>query len=533
MDEICRDMEYSPIYAIGTANFENIRTSGCVYVDKTEYIWKMIHTKAPVFLSRPRRFGKSLLTDTIACYFSGRKELFDGLKIAEYEKEWKEYPVLKFDLSRAKEGESMPIIFEGLHEQLAYYEQQWNAPAGKLSAGDRLVAIIRSAKARTGQNVVVLVDEYDAPLNNNIDKPEEFQSAIRSELRSFFGPIKSCEADIRFAFLTGITRYSQLGIFSELNTLDNISMQAEYAGICGITQEELHTTLYRDVELLAQKLGKSLEETYDKLKMQYDGYHFCDKSPDVYSPFSLFKCLHYCKIDNFWFGSATPTMLVKYLRKMNFSFDLSELDGMLMRESSFDVPVETAEDAIPLLYQSGYLTIKGYDEPLSSYIIGVPNNDVRIGLSENLLPLISSYTKTQNNTFMIRFQQAILSDDTTAAKELLHAYLAGLPCDILKDKGEHTYHAIFYALFSLLGFPPKIENGTARGYSDMIFQTATSIYCMEFKVDQSAEKAIRQIIEKGYLEPYTTTGKRLVMIGVNFSTKERNITEWVEQAFDH
>ena len=388
-------MEYSPVYAIGTADFENIRTSGCVYVDKTEYVWNMAHIKAPVFLSRPRRFGKSLLTDTIACYFGGRRDLFEGLKISDYEKEWVEYPVLKFDLSRAKEGSSVSAILEGLYEQMAHYEQLWHAPLGKVSLGERLVSVIRSAKAQTGRKVVVLVDEYDAPFNNNMDKPEELQEAIRSEMRSFFGPIKSCETDIRFAFLTGITRYSQLGIFSELNTLSNISMNPKYAGICGITSEELHSALGRDVERLSKALGLSIDETYAKLAFQYDGYHVCRNSPDIYSPFSLMNAFNDQEIKNYWFGSATPTMLVKYLRRMDFTFDLSELDGMLMRESSFDIPIETADDAIPLLYQSGYLTIKDYDAQLSSYVIGVPNNDVRIGLSENLLPLTSSYTKTK------------------------------------------------------------------------------------------------------------------------------------------
>ena len=308
-------------------------------------------------------------------------------------------------------------------------------------------------------------------------------------------------------------------------------MNPLYAGVCGITHEELHTTLRLDVERLAKALGKTIDETYAKLAFQYDGYHTCKNSPDIYSPFSLVNALNDCELKNYWFGSATPTMLVKYMRKMDFTFDLSRLDGAEVKEGSFNIPLEEAHTPLPILYQSGYLTIRSYDDFVDMYTLCIPNNDVRIGLSDSLLPMVSRQAKEDNDMCIARFKRAIASDDTATAKQLLYAYLAGIPCDILKDKGEHTYHAIFYALFSLLGFPPKIENGSARGYSDMVFQTQTSVYCIEFKVDQSAEKAIRPIIDKGYLEPYLASGKRLVMVGVNFSTAERNITEWVEQEF--
>ena len=519
-------MIYDPIYATGTADFEQIRKDGCVYVDKTEYIWKMTRLKAPIFLSRPRRFGKSLLTRTLECYFKGKKELFEGLKIAEYEKEWTEYPVLRFDLSDCKVGEVNDIVYS-VAQQIAKYEALWSVTdtGGKL--GDRMKRLIHTAVAQTGRKVVILIDEYDAPLNSNIDRDADFLDAVRSELRSFFGPIKSCEEDIRFAFLTGITRYSQMGIFSELNNLKNISMLPEYAGVCGITKEELETVLWSDVERMAQRLHLSPEETYAKLKYKYDGYHTCKGSPDIFSPFSLINAFSDGDLHNYWFGSATPTMLVKYLKKMGTALDVSQLDGILVKLSSFDIPIESAPDSIALLYQSGYLTIKEYIPQLDGYVLGVPNNDVRIGLSESLLPLLVNYNITQTNTFIMQFQSAVFSDDMTRARTLLEAYLAGIHHKVLKDKGEHTYHAIFYTLFSLLGFAPKIENGCARGYSDMIFETPTSIYCMEFKVDKSAEAAIQQIIDKGYLRPYAASGKRLVMVGVSFSTGKRNIENWV------
>ena len=521
-------MKYNPVYGVGTADFERIRENGYVYVDKTEYVWRMVHVPAPVFLSRPRRFGKSLLTSTLECYFTGRKELFEGLRISEFEKEWREYPVLRFDLSRAKEGGSLPVVLDGLYTQLRDYEKQWGVTHTYLSLGERLAAVIKAARWCTGEKVVVLIDEYDAPLNNNIDKDEEFLAAVRSELRSFFGPMKSCEKDIRFAFLTGITRYSQLGIFSELNNLKNISMMPEYAGVCGITQEELDTALRPDVELMARKMGVSVGVMYAKLKYMYDGYHMCKKSPNIYSPFSLINSFSDGDLNNYWFGSATPTMLVRYLRKMGTRLDMSELDGVETSVRGFDVPIEVASSPLPLLYQSGYLTIHSYDAFVDMYTLCIPNNDVRIGLSDSLLPLLSNYESAQTDTFIAAFKRAVRDDNMVRARELLTAYLAGIPCDVLSDKGEKTYHAIFYALFSLLGFAPKIENGCARGYSDMIFETKTSVYCMEFKVDRSVEEALRQIEERGYLEPYASSGKRLVMVGVNFSTEKRNIDGWVE-----
>ena len=522
-------MEYEPVYAVGSADFEEIRRKGRVYVDKTEYVWKMVNIDAPVFLSRPRRFGKSLLTRTLECYFKGKRELFEGLKIAEREKEWKEYPVLRFDLSRAKEGENVPLVLEGLYQQLEKFEDIWGVSRRTRSLGERLVAIIDAARERTGEKVVVLIDEYDAPLNNNIDRDDEFLAALRSELRSFFGPIKSCEENIRFAFLTGITRYSQLGIFSELNNLKNISMMPEYAAICGITQEELDTVLRPDVELMARRLGVSVEDMYAKLKYMYDGYHMCKNSPNIYSPFSLMNSFSDGDLNNYWFGSATPTMLVRYLRKMDTKLDMSELDGVEVSVRGFDVPLEIARTPLPLLYQSGYLTIHSYDAFVDLYTLCIPNNDVRIGLSDSLLPLLSHYESVQTDTFIAAFKRAVRDDNMTRARELLTAYFAGIPCDVLSDRGEKTYHAIFYALFSLLGFAPKIENGCARGYSDMIFETKTSVYCIEFKVDRSVDEALRQIEQRGYLAPYAATGKRLVMVGVNFSTKDRTIDGWLEK----
>ena len=524
-------MEYEPIYGVGTASFEEMRRSGCVYVDKTEYVWRMAHTQAPIFLARPRRFGKSLLTDTLECYFRGRRELFEGLRIAEMERDWAEFPVLRFDLSRAKEGKSLPVILDGLYAQLREYEGEWGVSEINLSLGERLSSIIRAARKKAGRKVVVLVDEYDAPLNNNIDKDEDLLGDIRSELRSFFGAIKSCGNDIRFAFLTGITRYSQMGLFSGLNNLENISIEPEYAGVCGITQEELETVLRSDVERLACKLGVSVEEAYGKLKHQYDGYHFSFDSPDIYSPFSLFKSLHRQRLENHWFGSATPSMLIMYLTKMGITPDMSALDGVEVSESSFNTPLEDARSPLPILYQSGYLTIRSYDDFVKMYTLCIPNNEVRVGLSDSLLPLLSNYEKKDTDMLIARFKRAVRADDLATARELLYGYFAGIHNRVLEDKGEHTYHAIFYTLFSLLGFAPKIENGCARGYSDMIFETPTSVYCMEFKVDRSAAEALRQIEERGYLEPFVGKGKRLVMVGVNFSTKERNIAEWEEVPF--
>ena len=516
-------------YPVGIQDFEKLRKEDCIYVDKTDLIYKLSRLYY-VFLSRPRRFGKSLLSSTLKYYFQGRKDLFHELAIEKMETEWTEYPVLHFDLSTAKNQDLAGVRSE-LERQLRTYELVYGSDGKNDSPGRRLAYLINTAHSQTGKKTVVIIDEYDAPMLDVLHDSERM-TEVRRMMQEFYAPLKACDADLRFVFITGITKFSQLSIFSVINNLTNVSMQPEFSAICGITEEELHTVFEEDIIMLAEKYKCSEEDIRIRLKGQYDGYHFSEESADIYNPFSLLKAFAQKKIASYWFESGTPTYLIHQMRR--FNMDIPSLDDIEASSAVFDRPSETMTDALALLYQSGYLTIKNYDSEFDTYQLGIPNKEVKVGLSEHLLPSYTSLSDFENATLIQKFGRALLNEDLETAFTVLRAYLAGIPYpdggkDILKDmeKCEYYYETIFYLIFSFMNRHIRTQVKTCRGRADMVMYTAKTIYVFELKMNKTAEEALKQIDEKGYMIPYTADGRKLVKCGISFSTQTRTIEEWL------
>lgn len=510
-------------YPVGIQTFSEIRERNYLYIDKTQYLVDFIDKGYKyVFLSRPRRFGKSLFASMIHAFYEGRKDLFEGLAIGEYEKDWVKHPVLHFDMSAAKHMDTKQLD-DYLDYLLLPYEKQFGTEENKDKAPNiRFANIVKAAYEQTGRKVVLIIDEYDAPLLDVVHE-EQNLAALRRATQNFYSPIKSLDPYLEFVFLTGITKFAQLSIFSELNNLFNISMYDKYSAICGISSEELHTQMLPDVERLAEHLHLSVDETFERLKRKYDGYHFSKNSEDVYNPFSLFKALASDDISDYWFDSGTPTYIIKLLQKYNVG--LRDLTGQDAGVSDFDVSPENMTTALPLLYQSGYLTIKHYDPMIDLYTLGYPNEEVRTGMVRSLAANYLTPAEGTNSSFVIKFVKAVIADDMEQALTLMRAYLAGVSYR-LSNKTERDVQTIFYLVFSLIGSFIKVEEESAHGRADVVITLPSVVYVMELKFDGSADAALRQIDEKGYLIPYTADGKRLVKVGVNYSSEERTITEW-------
>lgn len=510
-------------YPVGIQTFSEIRERNYLYIDKTQYLVDFIDKGYKyVFLSRPRRFGKSLFASMIHAFYEGRKDLFEGLAIGEYEKDWVKHPVLHFDMSAAKHMDTKQLD-DYLDYLLLPYEKQFGTEENKDKAPNiRFANIVKAAYEQTGRKVVLIIDEYDAPLLDVVHE-EQNLAALRRATQNFYSPIKSLDPYLEFVFLTGITKFAQLSIFSELNNLFNISMYDKYSAICGISSEELHTQMLPDVERLAEHLHLSVDETFERLKRKYDGYHFSKNSEDVYNPFSLIKALASDDISDYWFDSGTPTYIIKLLQKYNVG--LRDLTGQDAGVSDFDVSPENMTTALPLLYQSGYLTIKHYDPMIDLYTLGYPNEEVRTGMVRSLAANYLMPAEGTNSSFVIKFVKAVIADDMEQALTLMRAYLAGVSYR-LSNKTERDVQTIFYLVFSLIGSFIKVEEESAHGRADVVITLPSVVYVMELKFDGSADAALRQIDEKGYLIPYTADGKRLVKVGVNYSSEERTITEW-------
>ncbi len=510
-------------YPVGIQTFEKIREGKFLYIDKTKYIVDF-RKKAMsyVFLSRPRRFGKSLFASTLQAYFEGRKDLFEGLAIADYEKDWVKYPVLHFDLSGAKHADAAKLE-EYISSELEPYEQTYGCNKGEYSESNlRLIQLVRKAYEQTGKKVVVIIDEYDAPLLDVVHEKENL-SALRLIMQNFYSPLKKLDPYLEFTFITGITKFSQLSIFSELNNLENISMLDQYSAICGISKTELTTAMRPDITHLGEALGMTYEECLEELTHYYDGYHFSEHSEDVLNPFSLIKAMNGQKIDSFWFGSGTPTFLLKQLDK--FNVNLTTLESQEVVLNSFDLSPEEMTDALPLLYQSGYLTIKKYDPLFKEYTLGIPNKEVRDGLLNSMMPHYVNPRRTDNDAFLLGFCKAVYRNDIEAALEHMRTYMATIPYD-LENHTEKHYQTIFYLMFSFLNIYICTEVKSAIGRADAVMHMPDTIYVMELKVDKSADEALRQIDEKGYMLPYHAEGKRLVKVGISFDSQQRTISEW-------
>ena len=511
------------LYPIGIQTFSKIREGNYLYIDKTEYIYQMTHSASSyVFLSRPRRFGKSLLTSTLHSYFSGRKDLFQGLAMERLEKDWIEYPVLHFDMSMAKHVDKER--FERLLDfMLSDYERTFDLDTTAGDANLRLTRLIKCAYEKTGKKVVVLIDEYDAPLLDVVHEKENL-GVLRNIMRNFYSPLKACDPYLKYVFLTGITKFSQLSIFSELNNIKNISMDEPYAAICGITEDEMLTQMKEDMERLAAKLNIPSEEVLLKLKENYDGYHFTYPSPDIYNPFSLLNAFADGKFGSYWFGSGTPTYLIKMLKK--FGVEPSEIGNNHAEVSAFDAPTETMTDIIPLLYQSGYITIKDYDESIDLYTLDIPNKEVRLGLMKSLLPNYVA-SKTRETTTMVAYlSRDIRNDDMDSALRRLQTFLSTIPyCDNTRYEGH--YQQMFYIIFSLLGSFVDVEVRTPRGRVDVVLRTKTTLYVMELKLDKTAGEAMEQINLKNYPERFALCGLPVVKVAINFDSERCTIGDWI------
>lgn len=510
-------------YPIGIQTFERIREEGYQYVDKTSIIYDLIHQSGKYFfLNRPRRFGKSLLTSTLHSYFSGRKDLFKGLAIEKLEKEWTEYPVLHFDLSGAKHT-SKEELLHNLDFILSEQERRFGIASHPEDPNNRMANLIDVAYSKTGKQVVILIDEYDAPLLDVVHE-EENLGVLRNVMRNFYSPLKKYEPKLKFVFLTGITKFSQLSIFSELNNISNISMNPKYAAICGFTKEEVLTQMSPDIDILAERLGKTRQETIDKLTYNYDGYHFTWPSPDIFNPYSLLNCFTDGKVDDYWFGSGTPTYLINMMQK--FGVKPTELGPIDAQKQDFDAPTERMTSLTPLLYQSGYITIKDYDDFLELYKLDIPNREVELGLMRSLIPYYITPDSLRTNTTIAYMARALYNKDINGMLELLKKFLSTVPYTDNTNYEGH-YQQVFYIIFTLLGAWADVEVHTPTGRVDVVMTFMKHLYIFELKLDSSAEAAMQQINLKDYPSRFSLCGYPVTKVAVNFDSETRTIKDWV------
>ncbi len=508
---------------IGIQTFEEIRNDNYLYVDKSDLVWKIANEGKPYFLSRPRRFGKSLLTSTFKAYFEGRKELFEGLAIEKFETEWTQYPVLHLDLN-AEKYESIERLNGILQRHLNLWEEMYGRDEREISPSDRFAGTIRRAYEQTGRQVAVLIDEYDKPMLQNLLN-EPLLNEYRSTLKAFYGVLKSADPYLRFVLLTGVTKFAQVSVFSDLNHLRDISMSPAYTTLCGITRDELIQTFKPEIANLSRKLNVSFDEAVDRLESQYDGYHFDEGATGVFNPFSLLNALQDSKLSDYWFQTGTPTYLVDLLKQSDYDLRLL-IDGIQVRSSAFVEYRAEKKNPIPMIYQSGYLTIKGYDDEFGLYTLAFPNNEVRNGFLDFLVPYYTPVSTDETGFLITRFVQELRAGETEAFMERIKAFFADFPYE-LNDKTERHYQVVFYLVFKLMGQFTEAEVRSAKGRADAVVKTPNYIYVFEFKLNGTAEEALQQIDEKGYLLPFATDGRQVVKVGVEFSKEERNISRYI------
>lgn len=508
-------------YPIGIQNFEKLRQDGYLYIDKTDLVYSLVQTSNCYFLSRPRRFGKSLLLSILEAYFLGKKELFKGLAMEKLEQEWTVHPVLHLDLNIEK-YDSIDNLTDILNVNLKLWEQTYGSDDAETSVSLRFAGIIRRAYKQTGRRVVVLVDEYDKPLLQSIGN-KALQEEFRNTLKPFYGVLKSLDGCIRFALLTGVTKFGKVSVFSDLNNLDDISMNNQYATLCGITEKEIHTNIEEGIRSLASAQNLSYEETCVKLKEMYDGYHFTSDSEGIYNPFSLFNALKNKTFGNYWFETGTPTYLVELLKRNRYN-----LKDMTETVSSADVlnSIYGDDEPIPVIYQSGYLTIKGYNPRFKTYRLGFPNKEVEEGFMNFLIPYYTPIKKEKTAFSIENFVEEIERGDIDSFFRRLQSFFADTPYELVRDRELH-YQNVLFIVFKLIGLYVKAEYHTSQGRIDLALQTDKYIYVMEFKLEGSAEEALRQIEEKQYALPFASDKRQVFQIGINFSSQTRNIEKWL------
>ncbi len=514
---------------IGIQDFEDLRTNNFLYVDKTQYVYQLAQYGKPYFLGRPRRFGKSLFLSTLKAYFEGKKELFEGLKIAELEKDWIKYPVIYIDfnvglLTRAEN------VANKIKKQLQELSNLWANNCDYEDLAIKFETIIKAAYEQTGKQVVVLIDEYDKPLINTMDNAVENEK-IKILLKSLYGVLKSNDAYLRFVFLTGVTKFSKVSVFSDLNHLADISLNEKFAEICGISETELVHNFQPEIQALAERRKMLYEETVEKLKQMYDGYHFAKESADMYNPFSVLNTFENLDFAYYWFATGTPTFLVKHLANTGFEIPILENNVAINANSLMDYRVEN-DDYIPLLYQTGYLTIKGYDNELDEYTLGFPNEEVKYGFLNELLPQFTPSFGTSSSKFSATgFIKLLRVGNIEGTMKMLQAYFATIEYDAIPKKlqVEKFYQFVFWQLFTLMGQFVQTEVKNSTGRADAVVKTADNIYIFEFKMDENAtaEDALAQINSKDYAIPYAVDHRKTVKIGVEFSQTGKGIKRWL------
>ncbi len=508
---------------IGIQTFAEIREENYLYVDKTAFVWQIANTGKPYFLSRPRRFGKSLLLSTFEAYFEGKKELFEGLAISGLEKEWKKYPVLHLDLNAKKYGNSDDLLAI-LNQHLEKWEAVYGDEKKERSPEERFSYVIRRASEQSGCGVIVLVDEYDKPLLQALEN-EALLDDYRKTLKAFYGVLKSSDRYLRFVFLTGVTKFAQVSVFSDLNQLNDISLDLAYATVCGITKEELTSTFVPELERQSVANKITLDEVVEVMTRKYDGYHFHPKGAGVFNPFSILNSFYKLEFGNYWFQTGTPTFLVELLKTSKYDLRIL-IDGVEATASSFTEYRVEANNPISLIYQSGYLTIKGYDKEFQLYRLAFPNDEVRYGFLNFLVPYYTPVNEEEQGFYIGKFIQELRTGDVDAFLTRLQAFFADFPYE-LNEKTERHYQVVFYLVFKLMGQFTGAEVLSARGRADAVVKTPKYIYVFEFKLNGTAEQALQQISEKGYLIPYQADGRELVKVGVEFSAEKRNIDRWL------
>ena len=516
-------MEQMRKLPIGIQTFEKLREENYLYVDKTAMVYKIASNSTPYFLSRPRRFGKSLLISTFEAYFQGHKDLFHGLAIEKLETQWEEYPVLHMDLN-ARKYEIAGDLIAMLNQYLEKWELKYGAEKQERSPEERFAYVIEQAYAQTGKQVVVLIDEYDKPLLQALSD-EKLTEEYRRILKAFYGVLKSADRYLRFVFLTGVTKFAQISVFSDLNQLQDISTWPDYSSLCGITKEELLTTFTPEIERLGVSNGMDFDTTLEQMTKLYDGYHFYPHCEGVFNPFSVLNACKSKILDNFWFQTGTPTFLVHILQKTKYDLR-TLLNGIEAPSSVFSEYRVDSNNPIPLIYQSGYLTIKGFNERFRSYLLEFPNDEVRYGFINFLVPFYTGVINDDQGFYIGKFVNELESGDYDAFLTRLQAFFADFPYE-LNEQTERHYQVVFYLVFKLMGQFTQVEVQSARGRADAVVKTPQYIYVFEFKLHDTAEAALKQIDEKDYLIPYQADGREVIKLGVEFSAEKRNINRWL------
>ncbi|MBR6066873.1 MAG: AAA family ATPase [Bacteroidales bacterium] len=508
-------------YPVDTQTFSNIVEGNYIYVDKTALVYKMVKEYRYVFLSRPRRFGKSLLCSTLKEYFEGNKGMFNGLQMAELEKDWVKYPVIHLSFAKAKTND-LEIFNETVGYMLREYEEKYGISAEGNGFNIRLINIVEQAHKQTGQKVAIIIDEYDAPMLNAIDN-DIYQNQIRIVQNNLFSPLKDLDPHLRFVFITGITKFSQMSIFSALNNLQDISLMPEFEAICGISKDELFEQLKDGLQDFADENEMTLEQAAERFTKKYDGYHFSKKKQDIFNPFSVIRALNDRTLNDYWFGSATPTALIKLIRK--FDIEMFDYDSVECESSRFNQPVESVTDLVPFLFQTGYLTIKDYNKDYNTYILGYPNEEVKSSMANVLYKY--TYKTHENIPLKKAFIDFSRDDDLDKFIEHLKVFFYGFPFSMDNGKAnELHYHSILYTALASFGANITANQETALGKADLVLKMPKTIYVIELKYNRSANAGMRQIEQREYAKAHLDSGKRIVKLAINFSSKERNIESY-------